>query len=676
MILKEMTIQNFKGIKEPLKIKFNPITLLFGPNSSGKSSIIQAINYAREIFISGGDANIDRQTKDNRIENLGNYRNITHNHDLNQEIILEFLLEYDGMVYDENRGLKNCLSHFTPKNTVDTFLYRPNYLSDDLKSQLNSIYLMSGYEEFEIKMLDYLISSPKISYIINIINTISLKLYIGWNTKTSMPQIKKISSIANGSPLYDISITFSENSNFDTIIVSFYNHPILSQSIINSIKQMGEEYIREEFSYKKKQEWQKMERELQNNMIIELEKERETYSDPDDWEIQLEKAKNTIDKEADKHHKEWEIKLDTELNRYYKERNAIMDNLTNNDILFNSRIFKHSAMPLFDQLIRKHDELFKIYDIDYPEIVFDMYPKEYDDSLLIMTGDDYHAFNKNLIAALVLNPIKTLTDIFEKLEHIGPLREIPPRNYQPVKYSESFCWNKGLAAYDVLLHPSTTEDFINELNKWLLDKDYLNTGYYIELKRYSLIDEQSLLWTIINKNEEIGDIEKIKEIIKDELIKDIKTQFKIKDKRSDIELLLQDVGTGISQILPIVVGALWLKNKFITIEQPELHIHPAMQSEMGDLLIRSARKNGGNNNFFLVETHSEHLMLRILRRIRETTDEENDKQLYLSPDDVAVYYIKSGENGVNATHIAVNEDGRFDSLWPDGFFAERSKELF
>ncbi len=676
MILKEMTIQNFKGIKEPLKIKFNPITLLFGPNSSGKSSIIQAINYAREIFISGGDANIDRQTKDNRIENLGNYRNITHNHDLNQEIILEFLLEYDGMVYDENRGLRNCLSYFTPKNTVDTSLWRPNYLSylsDDLKSQLNSMYSMYGYDKLDIEIIQ---SHLSISDIIDLITTISFKLYIGWNTKTSMPQIKKISSIANGSPLYDISITGSENSNFDKIIVSFYNHPILSQSIINSIKQMGEEYIREEFSYKKKQEWQKMERELQNNMIIELEKEHETYSDPDDWKIQLEKAKNTIDKEADKHNKEWEVKLDTELNRYYKERNAIMDNLTNNDILFNSRIFKHSAMPLFDHLIRKHYELFQIYDIDYPEIVFDMYPKEYDDSLLHMTGDDYYVFNKNLIAALVLNPIKTLRDTFKTLEHIGPLREIPPRNYQPVKYSESFCWNKGLAAYDVLLHPSTTEDFINELNKWLLDKDYLNTGYYIELKRYSLIDEQSLLWTIINKNEEIGDIEKIKEIIKDELIKDIKTQFKIKDKRSDIELLLQDVGTGISQILPIVVGALWLKNKFITIEQPELHIHPAMQSEMGDLLIRSARKNGGNNNFFLVETHSEHLMLRILRRIRETTDEENDKQLYLSPDDVAVYYIKSGENGVNATHIAVNEDGRFDSLWPDGFFAERSKELF
>lgn len=587
MILKEMTIKNFKGIKEPLKIKFNPITLLFGPNSSGKSSIIQAINYAREIFISGGDASPDKQTKDNRIENLGSYRNITNNHDVAKPITFEFLLDYSEYPF----------LNFIPDN-INTKLSSSYYLKD----------INNNFEEFIEKD-----SLSEIEYVSNKIHRIILKISIVWIQERRQPEIKTISVIVNDLPFYNVVTETSGNSDMLQIL-SFHNHPILPESIKVSLFYENENLLNS----------------IYRDGIDEI------YS------------KGLNKKDEKKNIEEYKKEFDLKWGKFLEESSEIRNNKDTNKILFSLEAKYRYNIRLFDELRYNWGE----WELD-------------------------NHFHQNLISILVTAPIKSVEYVLnENLAHIGPLREIPPRNYQPIKYSESFCWNKGLAAYDVLLHPSTTEDFINELNKWLLDKDYLNTGYYIELKRYSLIDEQSLLWKIINKNEEIGDIEKIKEIIKDELIKDIKTQFKIKDKRSDIELLLQDVGTGISQILPIVVGALWLKNKFITIEQPELHIHPAMQSEMGDLLIRSVRKNGGNNNFFLVETHSEHLMLRILRRIRETTDEENDKQLYLSPDDVAVYYIKSGENGVNATHIAVNEDGRFDSLWPDGFFAERSKELF
>jgi predicted ATPase len=66
MSITAITIENFKGIKGPLRIEIKPITLLFGPNSAGKSTIIQALHFAREIFerdnlnpdwtIAGGDS--------------------------------------------------------------------------------------------------------------------------------------------------------------------------------------------------------------------------------------------------------------------------------------------------------------------------------------------------------------------------------------------------------------------------------------------------------------------------------------------------------------------------------------------------------------------------------------------------------------------------------------------
>ena len=85
-----------------------------------------------------------------------------------------------------------------------------------------------------------------------------------------------------------------------------------------------------------------------------------------------------------------------------------------------------------------------------------------------------------------------------------------------------------------------------------------------------------------------------------------------------LEVSVQDVGFGISQILPIVVVAL-SRHRLITIEQPELHVHPRLQSNLADLFIWSSTKN---RNQFIIETHSEHIILRLQRRQRERANEK------------------------------------------------------
>ena len=147
--------------------------------------------------------------------------------------------------------------------------------------------------------------------------------------------------------------------------------------------------------------------------------------------------------------------------------------------------------------------------------------------------------------------------------------------------------------------------------------------------------------------------------------------------RQGIEANVRDVGFGISQVLPIVVQSRFSEKQMLLIEQPEIHLHPAHQAELGDLFIRSAL--GEQRNTFLLETHSEHLILRILRRIRETTEKgkPSDPDIPpIRPEDVSVLYVQPSKSGARVIQIPVTEDGDFARNWPGGFFSERVEDLF
>lgn len=157
---------------------------------------------------------------------------------------------------------------------------------------------------------------------------------------------------------------------------------------------------------------------------------------------------------------------------------------------------------------------------------------------------------------------------------------------------------------------------------------------------------------------------------------DIKDMYRtlLYDKKCNIHVGLKDVGVGVSQILPVILQCVASSYETLLIEQPELHLHPALQTELGDVFINAAMRRGKT---LLIETHSEHLILRILRRIRETAAGELPEGMpAITPNDVAVLYVKPGKDGSEVIHIPVNEDGEFDKPWPDGFFSERARELF
>ena|SRR5260221_12300573 len=88
-MLTAIEIENFKGIGRPVRIELRPLTLLFGPNSAGKSSILHALQYAEEI-LERTNLNPDRTLRGGAAVDLGSYRDLVHRHDLDRTVRLRF----------------------------------------------------------------------------------------------------------------------------------------------------------------------------------------------------------------------------------------------------------------------------------------------------------------------------------------------------------------------------------------------------------------------------------------------------------------------------------------------------------------------------------------------------------------------------------------------------------
>lgn len=133
-----------------------------------------------------------------------------------------------------------------------------------------------------------------------------------------------------------------------------------------------------------------------------------------------------------------------------------------------------------------------------------------------------------------------------------------------------------------------------------------------------------------------------------------------------------DVGSGLGYVLPAVVALCTSQQCFV--QQPELHLHPALQTSLGDALIESAKAGRA----LFIETHSEHILLRIMKRIRQTNSDALRAGAYqIESEKVSIIYCEPSPDGTTrAISLRLNSEGEFIGRWPRGFFAERDRELF
>ncbi len=265
----------------------------------------------------------------------------------------------------------------------------------------------------------------------------------------------------------------------------------------------------------------------------------------------------------------------------------------------------------------------------------------------------------------------TVAQELKRWEYLGPIRPLPPR-----LVTEDTCSDRTMKGWFELTRGSGL--LLEQVNKWLTDEERLRTHYNLEaidfIQREKLFEVADQLVELDEPGSTFrSNLEYLFEAGAVEVPRE--WRLAIVNTRTKARTSLSDVGVGISQMLPIVVAAVVRKNHLVAIEQPELHLHPAVQASLGDLFIESAL--GERRNTFVLETHSEHLILRILRRIRQTSEGKTPDWLpAIRPEDIAVLYVTREEDGARVVELRVNQDGEFDDPWPQGFFPERAWELF
>jgi len=231
-------------------------------------------------------------------------------------------------------------------------------------------------------------------------------------------------------------------------------------------------------------------------------------------------------------------------------------------------------------------------------------------------------------------------NLFGRLFYLGPLREFPQRHY-PWKGSEpADMGRRGERVVDAMLAAQQRGRYISP--GWKRKRQTLEERVAHWLKELGLIHDFRV--------EPIAPKSNI-------------YQVRVRKSAGAPEVLITDVGFGVSQILPVLVLCYYVpEGSIILLEQPEIHLHPSAQSGLADVLIDAAKNRGVQ---VIVESHSEHLLRRIQRRIADET---------IKAEQTALYFCEAGDDASRLTALDVDLFGRIQN-WPRDFFGDDFGEM-
>lgn len=236
--------------------------------------------------------------------------------------------------------------------------------------------------------------------------------------------------------------------------------------------------------------------------------------------------------------------------------------------------------------------------------------------------------------------------LLDGLIYLGPLREPPQRTYP---WAGDTVPNVGVRGKDAIAALLAATDAKRKLNR----------GYKQRRQRF---DAFIAAW--------IKDLGVIDSFTVRPIAKGRKEyEVLVRTRAGSPEVKLTDVGFGVSQVLPALVQAFYAPpHSTVWMEQPEIHLHPRVQAELADAFISAvqAYENGKPRNVQLViESHSEHFLLRLQRRVAEGL---------IRPEDVAVYFVRNGKAGAALEELKLDMFGEIEN-WPEGFFGDDLGEI-
>ena len=576
-MLSEYQIHNFKAFANQEKIPIRPITLIYGQNSSGKSSVLQSLLLLKQTLQEATDPQTLLLAKGNLVD-LGNFSQYINNHDLDKSFSFKVFFDLD--TEQIMGGDSKLLSKYLSDNSLLGLEISFNYDKEFSKIKFDRVDLFVG---------DKL--RPLLSYIPNIAeddNGIILNIDESEiNFKHSFWQFW----------WQEFKLDFSK------MLLSEIRDILERKEIIRLSARVSQKKVGNELQKQKDVLKPKIEQ-----LDYELKEIKSKVEDQGIGKLQIDGLESEL----------------SDLDNQY----LLFDTLLQLQVRFQKYSLQQAqedfviALRYSHYVLCRHFLLNEVgdwqYDLSEPR-------SEY----LSLVYEKSGALKP--VLDLTIKASTLLRGYLENLVYIRPLRSYPERLYIFGGNNGEQVGQGGKNLADVLY---TKPDVLNAVNKQF---ELFDLGYEIKISNF--------------KDEETSDLSDVFAI-------------RLIDRYTKVNVSLLDVGFGISQILPVIIQSVLSRNKTIVIEQPEIHIHPRLQAQLGSLLAESVKSFG---NRFIIETHSEHLLLRLQKLIRNGE---------LSHEDIAVVYVDRGKNGSQCLELRIDSEGDFIDEWPNGFFDEGFNEMF
>ena len=217
-----------------------------------------------------------------------------------------------------------------------------------------------------------------------------------------------------------------------------------------------------------------------------------------------------------------------------------------------------------------------------------------------------------------------IEDIATNLYFLGPLREPPKRVYELSGEMPPDVGTRGEHAPEILYRWRNDEQRSDEVKTWLR-----HFGFSDEIRFEAVGDEGFAL------------------------------SFGSKGRANSV----LDVGFGLSQILPLIVQGLRAPPlSWLIVEQPEIHLNPRLQAALADLLVGLSKRDVG----LIIETHSEHLLLRLRRLLADDS---------IAVSDVGLHFVERSGTTSLVREVPLDQSGYVEPKdWPQGFFDDSLRE--
>lgn len=689
-MINKITLTNFKGIKDEVEIPIAPLTLLFGGNSSGKSTILHAVAYAREI-LEGGNCDVETTRLGGNAFDLGGFEEIIHGRDESKTITIRFDLDLNGVNLTEYSAFDNSfVSH-----SDDAFFQKPD-------SEINTAWVqldigLDRSKDGKPIIRNYEIGfNEKVFAIIGVANTRGIEIPASFplwtRDKDKKPYLGELVRLNFRHPILTglSNVDPNRGDNTDDVFAKPFNDskprkPSLFSSAeeVEFLTADGESELRfltsgfldefmddilsplerfymkgdfipflaseEQFEEMQAAEWTHVMRSVGDfeveslrgfdrrcKCIVQGNLEQMEYIH---W-IGILKDSNKIAEQAISFP---EFSTEEEFKRYgdIVVRLAAFDEKRSNRLFFP---YQSDALPAwnFPFSYSWQTEPEQDSDTNEHDLAYDM--------------ENRKQMLQQALSLLIYGPGFYLRDCLSGSRYVGPIREILPRDYRRPRNPGPKRWANGLGAWDMLHDPDektkdeNKSDLCKEVSGWLSRKDDENEGgldthYRLESETY--------------RESYSADAEGTQ-----------KRRVLIKTEKGTL-VHPQGVGVGISQVIPIIAATLADDASLCLFEQPELHLHPSQQASVGDLLIHGVT---GRGKLIIAETHSIHMVLRVLRRIRQTMEGNTNKTFDRSK--LAIFFVQQNDEGVDIRRIPISEEGELLRRWPDKFFGQEYEERF